>query len=106
MKKAELINHVMSGKIICVGQYWSGRVEQITARDQKNGGARRVFNVVRETILTDKDPIIVSRFLGDNEKAENWKPSATRNQQVVVNITGYQAHNGTVTLNGVIEPIE
>ena len=76
---------VNSGKIICVGMYWSGKVETIDIRDKKNpSGPRRTFHIARETVLGENDPLTVSRFLKDDEDPTKWVPAAKKMEKVVV----------------------
>lgn len=104
MKKAELMQLVESGAIIVVGDYWGGRVDKISVRDRQNpGGPRRDAYVTRETVLTDKEPVAVARWLTDTEKPEDWKPSAKKRDRVVVMVSSMETQNGAVVLGGRIE---
>jgi len=105
MKQEQLSQIINSGAIICVGVYWAGKVDAITFRDKNAGGQRRTAYTVRETILTDTDPITVSRFLSDTEKVEEWKPSAKKNDKVVVRIQSMTVDKGAIILNGKIEAL-
>jgi len=105
MTKAEVMKMVEGGAIVCVGMYWSGRLEKITMRSTVEGGPRREAYVAREIVMTDKDPIVISRFLPDSEKPENWKPSAKKNDAVVCIVTTMESQNGQVVLSGTIEPL-
>lgn len=102
MKKAELLDFVNKGEVVCVGTYWSGRLDKTSIRD-KTSGARRDAYVVRETIMTDKDPLSVTRWLRDEEKPETWKPSAKRSETVLVRVTRMETNSGVTTLSGTIE---
>ena len=106
MKETELNNAVNSGKIVCVGRYWSGRVEGIEIRDKANpNGPRKHYNIARETILGEADPITVTRFLKDNEDPGTWKPAAKKMDRVVVVLSGMKVDKGTIALNGTVEPL-
>jgi hypothetical protein len=105
MKTDKLMEMVLSGKTVTVGLYWSGKLEEFDARDKKTGQARH-YKVARETVLTETDPVTVTRFLKDDERADVWKPAAKKNQKVVVLTTGLTNQNGTVTIQGTIEPLE
>jgi len=106
MKNSELMAAVNSGRIVCVGEYWSGVCETITTRDKnsKTGGSRE-FHIARETILTEKEPIVITRFLRDDEPHDKWAPSAKKRQKVVVFIQGMEIERGTVRLNGTVEAL-
>jgi len=104
MKQAELIATLNAGAIVCVGLYWAGRLDKMSFRDKQSGNRRDGY-VVRETILTDKDPIAVTRFLRDDEKPEAWKPSADKNERVVVRVTGMEMERGNIILKGAIEKL-
>lgn len=107
MKKAELVTLQDGGEITCQGTYWSGRVDKAMLRDKQNpSGSRREAHVARETIMTDKDPIAVSRWLKDDEKPEAWKPSAKKGDKVVVIVRGMEVNLGSITLQGTIEKLE
>lgn len=107
MKKAELAQAVERGEVVCVGSYWSGRIDKTSVRDKKDPkGQRHDAWVTRETIMTEKEPISVTRWLKDGEKPEEWKPSATRGTRVVVRVTGMEINLGAVNLSGTIEPLE
>jgi len=97
----------MAGKCLVVGTYWSGRLDKAMLRDKQNpGGARREAHVVRETIMTDDEPIAVSSWLKDDAKPEDWKPSGKKGQRVVIHVTGKEINLGAITLQGTIEPLE
>lgn len=102
MKQADLVNQVLAGGIYCVGTYLSGRADTISIRD-KTSGARRPAVVVRETIITDTDPIIISQWLPDNAKAENWKPQFKRGDKVAVKVQAMESNNGIPVLRGLLE---
>lgn len=106
MKNSELLKIVEAGEIVCVGTFFSGRVDKISFRDSRNGGARREALVSREVILTEKDPIAVTRFLPDGAKAEEWKASATRGDKVMVRVQGMSTDRGAVTLQGEMIVVE
>lgn len=104
MKQVELVNQVMAGGIYCVGSYLSGRADTISIRD-KSTGARRPAVVVRETIITDTDPIIISSWLPDNSKAELWKPSFKKGDKVAVKVQAMESTNGIPVLRGTLETL-
>jgi len=107
MKQAELVKLQDAGEITCQGMYWSGRLDKTMLRDKQNpGGARREAYVVRETIMTERDPISVSRWLKDDEKPADWKPSASKGDRVVVVVRGMEVNLGSTTLQGNIEKLE
>jgi len=95
----------MKGERLQVGQYWAGGVSAISVRAKVLGGPRGTSFVVRETVLTDAEPIAVTRWLNDGEKPEDWKPSAKRGDQVVIRISGMEMVQGAVVLQGKIEPL-
>lgn len=103
MKESELQKSVLSGKCLCVGQYVSGRLDTVNYRDKKNGGEQRTATVAREVILGDADPLVVSRWLKDDEDPKKWAPSANRGDRVVVFITGMNQERGGVVVQGTIE---
>jgi len=96
---------ILAGEIVCVGTYFNGKVDAITFRDKAAGGQRRTAYTIRETILTEKDPIIVARFMRDDEKPDQWKPSAKKGDKCFVKIQNMNIDKGTITLNGVIETL-
>jgi len=106
MKQAQLVEMVMAGGIVCVGNYLSGRLETVSVRDKANpGGPRRSAYVTKEIIITDTDPIVISRWLNDNEKPEDWKAAHKKGDKVVVKVKGMQLENGIPVLQGVIESL-
>jgi len=103
MKSADLLKVVESGKIVCVGTYWNGKVEAISMRANVAGGPRRVGHVIHETVLGESEPMVGTRFLRDDEPSETWKPSAKKGEKVVCLIQGVQMNNGIPVLRGTIE---
>jgi len=88
-----------------IGTYWAGRVDEISMRSQTAGGPRRTAYVTHETVMTERDPVVISRFMGDNEDPKNWKPAAAKNTKVCVRVTGASMENGVMKLRGVVEPL-
>lgn len=105
MKTTELNNLVQSGAIVMVGIYWGGRLDPVTMRDQKTG-QKREAHVARETVMGENDPVSVTRWLGDDEKPENWKPTAKKMDKVVIRIKSMSQERGGVVINGTIEKLE
>lgn len=106
MKQAELIGTVQSGKVVLVGTYWAGRLDKVTIRDKsKEGGPRRESFVSRETVMTENDPVIITRWLRDTENPDQWKPAAQRGEKVVVFVQSMSVENGSIKLTGVVERI-
>lgn len=106
MKQTDLLATLNNGEIIMCGTYWGGRIDEISFRDKQNGGQRRTAHTAVETILTEKgEAVTVSRFLQDNEKVDAWKPSAKRNDKVVVRIASMERQQGKTTLSGVVETL-
>lgn len=104
MKTTDLNHNVLAGGIFCVGQYLSGRAETVNIRN-KTDGTRRPAGVVRETIITDTDPVIISRWLPDGEKAENWRPGFKKGDRVVVKVNSMTMTNGLPVLSGMLEAL-
>lgn len=105
MTQTQLAKMIDDGAIVVKGTYWSGRIDTITMRSRTEGGPRREGHIIRETILTDTDPIIISRFMRDEEKPESWKPSAKKQDKVIVRIQSMKVENGTIILQGPIEQL-
>jgi len=92
---------------MCVGRMISSKLDPVSVRDKQNpGGPRRVSHVSREVIVTESEPIVITRWLKDTEKPEDWKPSAPKGSPVVVTITGMETNQGIVVLAGTIAPLE
>jgi len=87
------------------GKYFNGKLDEVNWRDASKNGERRKMFIARETILTDTDPIVVTRILGDGEDPAKWKKSAERDQRVVIKITRMNVEKGNITLSGIIEPL-
>lgn len=105
MTTKELETSFNQGRILMKGRYWSGRIDTISVRGKVEGGPRRSAYIAREVIAADDDMVIVSRFLRDDEDHVAWKPSAKKNDLVVVLINGMTLENGTRVLQGFIEPL-
>jgi len=103
MNAAQLTKLIDDGAIIVKGSYWSGGVSIISGRGKD--GQRREWHVVRETILVESGTLAVSRFMRDDEKPEDWKPSAKRMDKVICRIASMKSENGAVTLSGTVEPL-
>jgi len=104
MKQTDLLPRIEGGDLILVATYHSGKVDAVQMR-AREGGGRRTGYVVRETVLTPKEALAVTRWLRDEEKHEDWKPSAKPGSKVTVSVTGMEISMGTKTLQGVIEPL-
>lgn len=106
MKTADIMPLLEKGVPMLMGQYFHGRIETVNIRSKTDGRSRSA-NVVHETVLTDSgDAVAFSRFLKDEEKPEQWKPSAKRGQRVIVKITKYMVEQGSIKVSGVIETVE
>lgn len=105
MKQEQFAKMIEDGAIFVKGTYWSGRVEKISMRSLTPGGARREGHVIRETILTESDSIVISRFMRDDENVESWKPSAKKMDKVVCRIRSMKVDNGNIILDGTIETL-
>jgi len=106
MKLSQVGAAVISGELLIVGTYFSGRVQRINVRDkQSTTGARKDLLITKEVVMTEKEPITVSRFLPDAtlETEKGWKPSAERGNKVIVRVTGFQEDLGNKSANGTIE---
>ena len=93
-----------AGEIILKAKYWSGRLDTVSVRDKATGG-RRTSYAVRETVLTAIDPIMVGRWLRDDEDSTKWKPSAKQGETVVVRIKKMKVELGVIQLEGMIEAL-
>lgn len=103
MKTSELMAHVNAGGIVCVGVFLSGRCETISVRDKATGG-RRAAHVVKEICLTDNEPVVVSRWLKDNEKPEDYKVPFKKGAKVVIKVRP-DGMNGIPMLSGSVEEL-
>jgi len=98
MKKAEILNELQKGQPLLVGSYWGGRLETIEVRDSKNlNGPKRKSHKIIHTVMTEKDPIVLTSWLPDNQKPEDFKPAADKGQQVVIRIRSMVTPKGTFT---------
>lgn len=104
MKLNELTAAVESGGIFCCGTFLSGRADTINVRDKQSGG-RREMVVVREVLITETDPIAVTRWLPDGEKADSYKCAFKKGQKVCCRVTGMETNNGLMVLHGSLEPL-
>jgi len=104
MNAVQLQEQVMAGGVYCVGTYLSGRADTISIRD-KTTRERRSAVVVRETIITDTEPVIISTWLPDGKTAEGWKPGFKKGQRIVVKVLGMESANGIPVLKGIPEPL-
>lgn len=96
------------GNVVLLGTWWSGRIETISMRDKTAGanGARRTAYVLRQTVMTEKDPIPVSRWLKDGEDPEKILMPAKRGDKVVVVVSSMETSNGQMNIGGVVEPLK
>lgn len=85
MKQSELMASVNAGGLFLVATFVSGRVESITIRDKKTGQARGA-NIIKEIVMTDTEPCIVSRWMKDDQKAEDYKVPCAKGQKIVVRV--------------------
>jgi|ERR1035441_351502 exosome complex RNA-binding protein Csl4 len=104
MKKAELVTAVEQGGIFCLGSFLSGRAEEIQVRDKQTGG-RRAAGVVREVMITDTEPVVISRWMKDGEKADSYHCAFKKGDKVVCRVTGLETQNGLIVLRGNLEPL-
>lgn len=106
IKAVDLTKALESGKIAMVGTYWSGRIDVVNVRDKANpGGPRRQSHVVRETVMTETDPVTVTRWLRDGDKPDMWHPSSSKGKKVVVWVQSMSSENGMIKLGGHIEEL-
>jgi hypothetical protein len=103
MKKSELLTVVESGVMVCVGTFVSARLETISVRD-KTSGSRRAAYVEKQIIMTDNEPVVVSRWLKDEEKPDEWKNGFKRGQKVVVKVRP-DGNNGIPVIAGTLEEL-
>ena len=107
MKQVELNAMMEQGEQFILGTYLSGSLDEVSVRDKSNpGGARRTSHVAREIIVTKKEPIVISRWLRDTEKATDWKPASSPGSKVVVHkIISQELSNGIKVMNATVEPL-
>lgn len=101
LTRDQLIERLFAGQIMCVGKYWSGRIEKIMVRDKTSTtGARRVSYLIRQTILTDADPLTLTEFAPDGFDPDSWDPPFAKNEDVVALVKGIESKEGVVKLRG------
>jgi len=105
MTKAQLEKAFEDGLILMKATYHSGRLDKISIRGKVEGGPRRDAYVARQVVSGENDFVIVSRFLNDNARTEDWRPSAKKGDKIVVAIKSMAMENGTVILNGDIQTL-
>jgi len=105
MKETELLTYLKKGELLLVGTYWSGAVEPIQMRSEERGGPRRTAYVVRQTVMTDKDPITVTEWLKDDADPMAWAAPAKKGQAVVVRVSSVEVKLGAKRISGVIEAL-
>lgn len=106
MTKKALMEQVMAGTDLKVATYLKGSLKEIRMRDGANpGGPRRVGYVTNETCVTTEEPVVVSRFLMDNEKSTEWKPSAKGGDKVVIIVEKKDLVQGIPVIRGRIEAL-
>ena len=103
MKQSELMAAINAGGVFCIGTFVSGRCDTISVRD-KASGQRREAHVVKEVIMTETEPAVVSRWLKDGEKAEDYKVQFKRGQKVVVRVK-LSGMSGVTQLDGTLEEL-
>jgi len=101
MKENQILAAVMAGKVVCVGTYLSGKADTINVRDKKTGAAREMV-VTRQILITETEPIAVTGWLRDGEKAETFRPAAKKGDRVIVEVTKMEVNMGQVTMAGTI----
>jgi len=109
MKLSEVGNSVLAGQVLLVGTYFSGRVDRISVRDKSPGanGARKDMLIAKEIIMTEREPITITAFLPDatQETERGWKPSAKKNDKVVVEVRTLEESYGNKSASGKIVPV-
>jgi len=106
MKQSEVMSAFDAGEILVKGTFWSGRVEERSVRDkERGGGARRVAYVVHQTVMTAKDPMVISRWMNDGEKPESYAPPCKQGEKCIVRIQSMEMNNGVPMIRGTIEPL-
>lgn len=106
-REKAMIEAIDSGKFVAVGVMHSSKLEIVSVRDSKSpGGARRAAYVTREIVITAAEPVVIGRWLKDDEKPDDWKPSAPKNTEVLVVVGGkLETANGVSVLQGEIRPL-
>jgi len=95
----------MAGGIMCVGRYLAGKVEQTSVRASEAGGPRRTAYVLRETIITDTDPVVITQWAKDGFDPNKWSFACKKDDKCLVRITGMTMQNGIAVLRGTVEPL-
>jgi hypothetical protein len=105
MKHVDLMPALEKGEPMMLAKYFVGELQTIEIRNKTNGQARKAY-IARETVLTAKNAVAVTRFLKDNEDPLAWKPSAKQGALCVVRITGFEVDRGNIKVSGMVEPVE
>jgi len=104
MTQKEMLARLMRGEVALIGSYWAGKEEKIYIRDKTTGKGRDAY-ILRETLLTDADPVAVGGFLPDDYKPGSWKPGFKRGDRVVCFTTGLKTVQGFKQYAGTLEPL-
>jgi len=106
VKNAEIVKKFDEGQIMMQGAYWAGRIEPISVRSQTPGGPRRTAYIHHETVMGAKGPVVVSRFLRDDEDPATIRFPIAKMTKVVVEIQKMEMQNGIPFLTGTVSPVE
>lgn len=105
MNKATATAKILAGERIFVCEYRSSKCENITWRD-KDTGRSQSAHIVRHTLESGPDSLILNERTGDNFDASKWAAPAKKGQTVVVHVTELKTERGMLSARGTLEVLE
>jgi len=105
MKQTEAQGQFEAGQIVMKGKYWGGRLEQRTFRD-KTSGSRKTGHILHHTVMGANSPVVVSRWLQDDEKPEAVTFPIKQMTPVLVVITSMEVNNGVPFVKGEVTALD
>ena len=105
MKKQELIDGIIAGKFLALGEYRSGKVDRIDYRDNKTGQAK-TFMKITHHVEVGSMPVIFSEKIPDGVSPESIKIPHVKGKMVVCSIQSLSTEKGVTSARGSIEPFD
>jgi len=105
MTQAQLIEKILAGEILALGEYRHSKKEMLEWRDKKTGRACAA-PILRHTVECGDQTIALSERVPDDMKLEAVSWPWTKSQRVVLHIDEISRNLGLISARGKLEAFE
>jgi len=104
IKMADAQGMWAKGAVVVIVEFRKSQAERINWRDKSTGKAMTA-PILRHTVETDRDVLVVSERVPENFDVENFKSEYAKGQKCLLSITELATERGLMTVRGELTPI-